>query len=169
MKSVRCGIRKFLEIFRSLKNVGLFFLVLVIIPNIRSLSLSGVELLGKLFDLFLGFTTFSQVSTVLISILFGLNLVIFKEIRSRDVETNKKTKTATTGGILFGVLGAGCGACGILAVSFLSFFGLGSLVAVLPLGGVEFEIAGIVLLAVSLILILSQLIDKNNCKVNYEK
>ncbi len=131
--------------------------------------MDSVELVGNLSDLFLGFTTFSQVSTVSISILFGLNLVAFKELRSRDVETNRKTKAATTDGVLLGILGAGCGACGILAASFLSFFGIGSIVAVLPLGGVEFEIAGIILLVVSLILILSQLIDKNNCKLNHEK
>ncbi len=175
MKKVKCGLREILKIFNSFKSIllflalsGFFWVLLVIAPNIESLSLSGIEFTRDLFDLFLGFTRFSQISTLLISLLFGLNLVVFKEIQSGDPRANGKTKVAATGGLLFSILGAGCGACGILAISFLSFFGMGSLVAALPLGGAEFDIAGIILLTASLILILDKLIE-NKCKINHGK
>ncbi len=179
IKKVNCGLRELLSVFSSFKNVFLFFifttlfwLLLVALPNTSVVGtvLSGprnsvVNFLDVIIHSFAGFLPFSQVSTVLISVLFGLNLVLFINLRKNSKKLKKKTTGTIAGGLLFGILGAGCGACGILAVSFLSFFGLGSLVALLPMGGVEFEIAGIVLLGTSLILISSRLIHKNNCKI----
>jgi len=182
MNKIICGFKEFLKIFSSLKNItlllvsaGLFWLLLVVLPNasVVGAALTGpgnsvANFLDVIIYLFTGFLPFSQVSTVLISVLFGLNLVLFINLRKRNKKLTEKTATTATGGFLFGILGAGCGACGVLAVSFLSFFGMGSLVGALPFGGAEFDFAGMILLAVSLILILNALI-KNNCKISHGK
>ena len=182
MKKIKCGLGELLNIFSSLKSVFLFLiftilfgLLLIILPNISvvgaALSGSGnsmANFLDVTAYLFTGFLPVSQVSTVLISALFGVNLVLFINLRKRNKKLTGKTATTATGGFLFSILGAGCGACGVLAVSFLSFFGMGSLVGVLPFGGAEFDIAGVILLVVSLILILNALIE-NNCKISHGK
>ena len=179
---IKSGIDEVLKIFSSLKGVllfltfsVLFWIVLVVAPNFRVVraSVAGespfISSVGRsIYQLFSGFLISSQISTVLISILFGINLVLFIKLRSKNKKLTGKTATATTGGLFFSLLGAGCGACGVLAVSFLSFFGMGSVVAVLPFGGIEFDIAGVILLAASLILILNALIE-NNCKISHGK
>ena len=179
---IKSGIDEVLKIFSSLKSVllfltfsVLFWIVMVVAPNFRVVraSVAGespfISSVGRsIYQLFSGFLISSQISTVLISILFGINLVLFIKLRSKNKKLTGKTATATTGGLFFSLLGAGCGACGILAVSFLSFFGMGTLVAALPLGGLEFDIAGLVLLTVSSIFILNALIE-NNCKINHGK
>ena len=170
---IKLYFREFFKVFNNFKNIGLFllstgffWLLLIALPNFQTVKLalinSGNPLLNFLettTNLFAGFLPSSQFTTILTSILFGLNLIIFKKVRMRSCRLDEKTKITTTGGLILSFLGAGCGACGILAVSFLSFFGMGAIVSTLPLGGLEFDIAGIVLLTVSLIFILSQLIN----------
>lgn len=179
LRKLSCAGKEFVKIFFNLKNLFLafgvaflFLIILVTAPNIQSIKtaiFNGES--NLLFNFFnavylhlIGFRSFSIVTTILIALLFGFNLIAFKSIRTNG-GIDRKTATTTTGGLIFSLLGAGCGACGILAVSFLSFFGMGALVSALPLGGAEFDIAGVILLFISLILILSQSITKNNCKI----
>jgi len=182
VKRLVCGAKAFFSTLTSFKNfilfllsAGLFWFFLIVITDFQAVgsALSGsgniiFNLRSVVHNTFSGFTSFSRVTTVLISVLFGLNLVAFKEVALRK-SIDKKYVSATTGGLVFSFLGAGCGACGVLAISFLSFFGMGALVSALPFGGAEFDLFGIVFFTVSLIFISSQLINKNNRKISYEK
>ncbi len=180
IKKIKCGLGELLNIFSSLKDIFLFliftvlfWLLLIVLPNtsVVGTALSGpgnsaINFLKVVAYLFTGFLPLSQVSTVLTSILFGANLILFINLHKRNKSLTGKTTTTATGGFIFSFLGAGCGACGVLGISLLSFFGMGSLVAALPFGGAEFDIAGVILLVASLILILNGLIE-NNCKINH--
>lgn len=113
------------------------------------------------------FTLLSATYTIAISILFGMYIslgVYFLRRRIRDI----KQGGITTGflGIASGVLGVGCGACGaFLLTSFLSLIGAGGILTFLPLGGSEFGILGVMLLAFALYKVAQQIENPLVCKV----
>lgn len=108
-------------------------------------------LTGLLSGITTNFTFFSAFYTITVAMLFGINLaMIVYYLRSRREIIQKGTCAATVGGLMSGLFGVGCAACGSLFLSStLSFFGAGAALAVLPLGGQEFGILSIGLLIVS--------------------
>ncbi len=141
----------------------LVFMFAVWLPNIQLImSVAGssdISLFGKLELLYslLGaistnFTLLSATYTIVISILFGLYIsttIYFLKNRIREISQSG----IATGflGIVSGVLGIGCGACGaFLLTSFLSLVGAGGILVFLPLGGGEFGIIGATLLIMAI-------------------
>lgn len=132
-----------------LPNLPLIFIV------IKSSSL--MEVLSLLFSLYgaisTNFTFTSALYTILIAALFGVNvsLLTYYIRKMRGAFSGlRSTGVAGIGGLISGVFGIGCAACGtFIFTSVLTMFGIGGLLAYLPFGGEEFGFLGVGLLLFS--------------------
>lgn len=100
------------------------------------------------------FSVVSMFSTVLISVLFGLQVSLLTYY-VRKVKSGLRgmggAGGAGVGGLVSGMLGVGCAACGTFVLtSVLVLFGASGLLALLPFKGEEFGFLGIGLLLYSL-------------------
>jgi len=97
------------------------------------------------------FTALGAWLTGAIAILFGLNVAVaVRYLRRRAAEA--RAGGAALGGVIAALVGAGCSSCGAIVLSTL--FGAGataSFVARLPLGGEEFSILSVLILAATLL------------------
>ncbi|MCB9818367.1 hypothetical protein H6787_02670 [Candidatus Nomurabacteria bacterium] len=140
------------------------FTFAVLLPNIQLIGVvlfsdtaSALEKANFLFSLYgsigTNFTLVSASSTVVIAILFGINvtLLLYYIRKVRDAVSNlRSTGAAGISGLISGVLGIGCAACGTFVLtSVLALIGAGALVTYLPFKGVEFGFIGIGLLLYS--------------------
>ena len=100
------------------------------------------------------FTLFSATYTMLIAILFAINvtLLVFYIRRQRSMFKGVgHISVAGIGGLIAGFLGIGCAACGTFVLtSLLALIGAGSILTLLPLKGQEFGILAVVLLVYSI-------------------
>jgi hypothetical protein len=110
----------------------------------------GLLVLNLYGSLGTNFTVLSATYTVLIAVLFGLQITLLTHyIRSvRSKVTNLANVGASgIGGLVSGFFGIGCAACGtFLLSSILVLFGAGGVLAWLPFGGEEFGLLGVGLL-----------------------
>ncbi len=154
------------------------FAFAVWLPNIRLITnivtsadvsfASKVELpLSLLGSIATNFTLLSASYTIMIAILFGMyisTLMYFLKHRIKEVGQSG----VTTGflGIMSGVLGVGCAACGsFLLTSILSLVGVSGALALLPLGGSEFGIIGVLLLGTAVYMTAKQIRNPLVCKI----
>ena len=116
------------------------------------------------------FTMFSAACAVIVAVLFGMNIAVivyaYRE-RRRLVEQSAQTLTVVSlGGLVSGLFGIGCAACGTLLLSpALAFLGIGTLVTLLPFGGEEFGALGVGLLSLSLIMSAKKIGQPMLCQV----
>ncbi len=145
----------------SLGVAGAMLLLAIWLPN---LSLVGDIIVGsksvgeKLMYLWrsLGafqtnFSSLSRVLTVAVALLFGANVSVFVYYVRHRIAVHRSAGVGI-GGMISGVLGVGCAACGSVILS--AIFGVGATagtLAALPLHGQELSIIGVVVLAISLI------------------
>lgn len=102
------------------------------------------------------FTFISASYTIIIALLFGINVAMVMYYMRRNKETSNKVGAtgAGFGGLVSGFFGIGCAACGTIILGpLLALVGAGGLVALLPLGGQEFGFLGVGLLGFSVFLI----------------
>lgn len=146
---------------------AIVFMFAVWLPNLRLIgeiifnsSASSAEKISFLFSLFGSIqTNFSAVSasyTIAIVILFGINIAfLVYYIRSRQQgSTLGSGATLSVGGLISGVFGIGCAACGTFILSsLLGVFGAVGVLSFLPFGGEEFGFLGVGLLAYSIYII----------------
>ena len=120
-------------------------------PFLQKLDLP-ITLLGSIAT---NFTPLSASYTIAIAILFGVNLSMIVYFLGRRVaEVRGSGVAAGFFGIMSGVVGMGCAACGsLLLTSILSLVGASWLLSYVPLAGGEFGILGMILLSVSIYLI----------------
>ena len=178
--------KAFTTVFRN-KRYTLFSIVVALIvfvfatwlPNMRLLfsiiTDSTIPLSDKttfplrlLLSITTNFTLLSASYTILTAILFGIDVAMLTFFLKRKVNEVRQNGL-TTGflGVVSGILGIGCAACGsFLLTSVLSFFGASGLLLLLPLQGQEFGILGVVLLSVSLYLTAKQIQNPALCKIN---
>ena len=171
------------EVFRSpvavvLASVvaGVLFTAAVLLSNVRlvwqivwSSNIAVIDkaevIVNLLGSLGTNFTILGATSVVVIAVLFGINIAMFVHfvrIR-RDVLVGGGAATSV-GGLLSGVLGIGCAACGSVVLSaILPLVGIGGLLAVLPFGGEEFGLLGIGLLVVSVSSVAQKIVDPAVC------
>ena len=119
-------------------------------------------LLGSLFS---NFTTFSLVTTFTIAILTGV-LVALSVYSYRQKKREAMIKRAMAGsiGVGSGALGLGCAACGSLAFSSLaSSLGLAGVATLLPFGGKELTLLGIIILGFAINQQLRTLVQPKTC------
>jgi len=115
------------------------------------------------------FSLVSAIYTILIAILFGINIALLTYYikRSRGgVRSIKGTGAAGIGGLVAGIFGIGCAACGtFIFTSALTLFGVGGILAYLPFGGEEFGFLGVGLLLYSLYTLTKKITDPLVCPV----
>jgi hypothetical protein len=112
------------------------------------------------------FTLVSATYTILIAILFGVNVALIAYyIKERKV-FGSSNAALSVGGLVSGVFGIGCAACGtFLLTSFLTLFGATGVISVLPFGGEEFGFIGVGLLAYSVFAITKKISEPIVCLV----
>lgn len=121
-----------------------------------------IALLGTLYgSIGSNFTIVSATYTILIALLFGMQVALLSyyitKARSHSSELNRVSLTSL-GGLLSGVFGIGCAACGsFLLTSMLAVVGAGGLLALLPFGGEEFGVLGVALLLYSMYVVLKKI------------
>lgn len=154
------------------------FVFAVWLPNIRLvagiLSSPDVPFLSKikvplslLGSITTNFSILSATYTILIALFFGMYvsmLVYF--LRKRINEVGQSSVTTGFLGIVSGVLGVGCAACGSFLLTTLSLVGASSILSFLPLGGSEFGILGVVLLATAVYITAKKIQSPLVCKID---
>lgn len=116
------------------------------------------------------FTAFSAISTIAIAALFGANVaaiayLILQRWRHSGHAGAKHGATSLLG-LVSGILGVGCAACGtVLLGPVLSLLGGVGLVALLPFGGEEFSVIGIGLLTAALVLTARRIAMPTSCAI----
>jgi len=159
---------------------GMVFTLAILIPN---LSLIGIIFLSSTASVFeklsliislygsigTNFTVISASYTILIAVLFGMNIALLTYyIRkvSGGVKGVRSTGAVSIGGLVSGVFGIGCAACGtFILTSVLALFGATSLLAFLPFGGEEFGFLGVGLLLYSVYMLVKKIDAPFVCKI----
>ena len=99
----------------------------------------------------------------MLGILFAVHTVVFIKLTKE-----RKKLTGATGilGMITGLFGVGCAACGSLLITGVFATGASAFLAFLPFGGEEFSTLGIVLLLVSLWKLLQKYQEPIVCTVD---
>ncbi len=155
---------------------GAIFAFTIWLPNLSLISHElgdgGIPLVLRLrlpLDLLGGiatsFTAFSATIAVLVSVLFGVNAALVAYYFSRRVSSVKSAGVAMgIGGMVSGVLGIGCAACGsVITTAGLSLVGASGILVFLPLRGGEFGIIGIGLLLYAIAVTAKQIVTPSIC------
>lgn len=158
-------------------TTAIVFAFAVWLPNLKLISTvvfnssaSFIEKVSLLFSLFGSIqTNFSPTSasyTVAIAVLFGVNVALLAYyIRKRQSPGIGSNATLSVGGLVSGVFGIGCAACGtFILTSVLSAFGAVGILSFLPFGGEEFGFLGVGLLVYSTYMILKKIDDPLVCE-----
>lgn len=113
------------------------------------------------------FDLFSASYTIALAVLFGIYIALFTHLlRNRIRQIRKKSVASGVLGIGIGTLGVGCAACGsFLVPGLLSLLGAGGAMALLPLGGSEFGIAGVILLLIAVAALVRQIGNPAMCRI----
>jgi hypothetical protein len=102
---------------------------------------------------------------LLMALLFGLDAALIAHYMRRQVRLNK-VAGASAVGVVIGLLGVGCAACG--SVFLTSLLGLGTALGVLawlPLHGQEFTWLGVVIVVGSVFSIAKKIVDPEACAI----
>ncbi len=172
--------RVFRHLRYSMVVLGVAFVALsaaLLLPNWniawQFVSSNGVGLFDKLFflgslygSLYSNFSLLSGAYLVVIAMMFGINvaLLTFYIRRRQEATQNAKFGLVGLGGTVASILGIGCATCGsIILTSVLSMLGIGGLLTLLPLHGLEFGIVGLVLLSFSIKYLINRINDPLVC------
>lgn len=172
----------FQTVFQSKKNIILALtLALVVLlfsiwlPNLglagKTIISSKLNFVEKLLFLFSSlamlksnFSLLSASLTILVSILFGINVVLIGSYFRKQI-ASQRILGASFLGVFSGFLGIGCAACGSIILS--SIFGTAAtfgFMAKLPFRGQEFGILAVALLLFSILTILKR-INNAQCHI----
>lgn len=154
--------------------LGALFVVLltVMLPNLKLLGFTfgasefdaGLKLRTALEVLWNGRLVYTHPGgwvALPLAAAFGLNAALVFHYMRDQVRVNHAAG-ASVAGILIGLLGVGCAACG--SVLLTSLLGIGA-VAALPFGGQEFAWLGLVVIAASTFVIAEKIADPSACKI----
>lgn len=116
------------------------------------------------------FTTLSASYTIAIAILTGINVALFVYYVKRQRQLAQGGLAVGSIGIVSGILGMGCAACGSLILTpLLGTVGGIGVIALLPLRGGEFGILGVILLGIATYLLAKQIGKPMVCEVPIKK
>lgn len=152
------------------------FLFALWIPNIPlmkyMLMSENVSFAGKILFLWnsLGyfnenFTLFSRVIIISISVLSGLHIAMVAFYLRKRISSGIDSGIGFFGTVI-GMLGIGCATCGSIIIS--SIFGLSAtagVVGLLPFGGIEFGVIGIIILSAAIYLVAKKITNPSICKL----
>jgi hypothetical protein len=155
---------------------GTVFTIAVWLQNLRLISVVAQkatvpELLSLLWSLYgaieSNFTLVSATYTTAIAVLFGINiaLLVYYIKRARGgVSGMKSSGVAGVGGLVSGIFGIGCAACGTFILTpVLALFGAAGFLTWLPFGGEEFGFLGVGLLLYSIYVVAKKINDPLVC------
>jgi len=143
-------------------------LVTTIIPSELATAAEKVSLLWSLYgSIQTNFTFVSASYTIVIAILFGVNIVLFIHyVKINQGRMSGSSSAVGIGGLISGFFGVGCAACGTFILSaLLGLDGGVGLIAFLPLGGEEFGILGVLLLGYSMYSIIKKIKTPTVCSM----
>ncbi|WKZ29631.1 MAG: hypothetical protein QY323_02775 [Patescibacteria group bacterium] len=123
----------------------------------------GLKLKAALQTLWGGRVTFLHKGgplTLALAVLFGINVAFIVRYMRRQVRMHRAAGASALG-VLVGLLGVGCAACG--SALFASLLGTGSALAALPLRGQEFTWLGIALVLLSTFSLARKLVEPEAC------
>lgn len=151
------------------------FLINVLILNYDLLTFtltSGFFDLATKTEIFLnslaaiGVLSFGAIAVIVIlSALLAIEIPLFIFYFKKQLTIRKEAGVGLSG-LVVGWLGAGCSACGSIALSSLiGFTATTALIGFLPLEGLEFGLAGIFILLFSIYLTAKKISLSNNCKI----
>jgi len=122
-------------------------------------------LIGLLGSIKTNFTLFSAANIIAISVLFGINAAMLIYLIKIQKQQRPFGITTSFSGLMSGIFGIGCAACGTLVLApFLTFIGAGGVISFLPFGGQEFGMLGVGILAFSIFLVAKN-INNNSYRV----
>lgn len=124
-------------------------LINMVVFNSNALIIEKINFLFSLFgSIQTNFSVISASYTIAIAVLFGINMALLVYyIRSRRTIIPSSGATLSVGGLLSGIFGIGCAACGTFILSsLLGVFGAVGVLSFLPFGGEEFGFLGIALI-----------------------
>jgi hypothetical protein len=119
--------------------------------------------------LFTNFSLFSALNLLLIATLFGINITLLVYyIRRQQLASRNLTAHATSlGGLVSGLLGIGCAACGsVILTALLGMFGASGFLLLLPLHGAEFGLIGVIFLVISIRYLVRRIDDPLVCRLD---
>jgi len=136
-----------LNLFVVSQNTDLF--TSVVVSGDLPLSARAAVLVGLYPFVGTAFSAAEGVVLLAVAALFGINIsMLAYQLRENRVSVREGSGSAA--GVALGVLGAGCAACGTAVLAgILSLFGAAGVLTLLPLGGLEFALGALVLLALS--------------------
>lgn len=174
--------RVFGELRYTLLASGIAVMVLsatLLLPNLAVITqVFGIEIglwskmvfLFTLYGtLFSNYTILSAVNLFVISVLFGVNIALLVYyIRRQQVASKNVTAHATSiGGLVSGLLGIGCAACGsVVLTALVGTFGASSLLVLLPFHGAEFGLLGVAFLGISIRYLIKRINDPLVCSLS---
>lgn len=112
------------------------------------------------------FTLTTQVFTILIAILAGINIAMLSYYFKKRYRVERSAGVSVLG-VIGGFLGLGCASCGPVILS--SFFGLTTttaFISVLPLQGLEFGLLSIILLLGANYLVAKKIQSPLTCRID---
>ncbi len=144
---------------------NLSFIRSTIVSNIYTLQQKFSLLISSLGALQTNFTTLSETLTIIVALLFGLNIALLIYYLKKRIRLQRSSGLGVIG-IISGLIGVGCASCGSVILS--SIFGLGAtagFIGVLPLKGQEFGLLSIAIILFSIFLLAKKIQDPNSCKI----
>ncbi len=160
---------------------ALFMLLLTIFISIRDLVswvitsdvITGqdkVKILWSSLGVFrTNFTLTSQIISIVVALLAGVNVALLAYYLKRRVSLQRESGVSLFG-IILGMLGVGCSACGsIILSSLLGVATATSFLSVLPLQGIEFGLVSIVLILWSIYYTGKKASEPEGCRVVIDK
>ncbi len=100
--------------------------------------------------------------TLILALLFGVNAALIDRYMRRQVQLHRAAGASAVG-IVIGLLGVGCAACG--SALFASLFGIGGALAFLPFHGQEFSWIGILCVTLSTFSLARKLAEPAACPI----
>jgi len=105
------------------------------------------------------------VMIILVSILAGIDIALAIFYTRRKIVTDRAAGFGMLG-IVGGFFGIGCSACGSVVLSSLIGVGAsGQLVGILPLHGLEFSIASLIILIASIVYLAKHIENPKSCRI----
>ncbi len=135
-----------------LPNLGV---VVQMMPQSIPLAIKLQLIIGLTESIGTNFSLLSAALTIASAILLGIDMALITYyLKERAFELRQGAVTTSIGGMVSGIFGIGCAACGSLVLmNVLAAIGLSGGVALLPLRGGEFGILSVALLGTSLVLV----------------
>lgn len=179
IEKIRASLSGFKNILFNPINIFIssiiFFMIITIISIIQNISLfvniimidylsmmDRFYLLSQMYPFTGAYSTlFYDITISLIALFIALNVILIYEMS----EFNTGSFTSAIGTSI-AAISVGCITCGAaLIISLFTFFGITSILLILPYNGQEFLIIALIILIISTF-INSFVIEKNSCKIN---